>query len=156
MKTITPFPHAVACPDCRDSKVCNFCGAPDPRCTNGRCMKCHDGVCTPGGLDGPGHGSGLQPGQYSDAHYTHKTETAAKAALRRKVVEAFHNARSDLVHRSVRKILDCLAYESQWHSLDMRLAMLEKLAEEIRTRQEADRAEQERHAGLDVPVQQAK
>lgn len=60
-----PFPHEGCCTGCWVEGRCNVCGEAfgssainDERCTNGRCRKCHDRVCTPGGAVGPGHGFG--------------------------------------------------------------------------------------------------
>ena len=47
---LAPYPHPGACPQCREARVCNYCGeALDAgRCTNGRCSTCHRRHCTPG------------------------------------------------------------------------------------------------------------
>lgn len=70
---VTPFPHHVGCDECRRLKLCNFCGIPFERvrtgCTNARCINCHHLHCGPGGVNSPGHGSGLKPGQASEHHY---------------------------------------------------------------------------------------
>lgn len=58
------WPHAPACEECRESQRCNVCGSKitrSTRCTNGRCPKCHAGVCTAGGTTHPGHGFGTLP-----------------------------------------------------------------------------------------------
>lgn len=57
------YPHEGGCSGCRDRRVCNACGADlrrdRGRCTNGRCERCHDEFCTPGGSTSPGHGFGV-------------------------------------------------------------------------------------------------
>jgi hypothetical protein len=56
------YPHERACAECRALELCNCCGRPAPRdsrCTNGHCSRCHQAVCTAGGIGGPNHGSGL-------------------------------------------------------------------------------------------------
>lgn len=61
MKLTTTYPHEGGCPCCREQGRCNVCGAQiqaSTRCSNGRCLRCHDRVCTPGGIAGPGHGYG--------------------------------------------------------------------------------------------------
>lgn len=58
------FPHPGGCEHCRAARMCNACGAgllSGERCTNGRCAKCHQTVCTPGGATSPGHGYGDVP-----------------------------------------------------------------------------------------------
>jgi hypothetical protein len=54
-----PYPHAGGCPDCREERVCNFCGKPigqdRGRCTNGRCSMCHAAVCGKGAAHGFGN-----------------------------------------------------------------------------------------------------
>lgn len=61
---VLPFPHPGGCAGCRSVRCCNYCGADiradDGRCTNGRCSKCHRDICTPGGVNSPGHGYGGQ------------------------------------------------------------------------------------------------
>jgi len=58
------YPHEGGCPGCRDARVCNVCGGAfgvgklGGRCTNGRCSRCHQEHCTPGGQTTPGHGYG--------------------------------------------------------------------------------------------------
>jgi len=61
------YPHEGGCPRCRETLLCNVCGRDleagplariPKRCTNGRCIECHDAVCTPGGTDAPGHAFG--------------------------------------------------------------------------------------------------
>jgi hypothetical protein len=59
------FPHVGGCPRCREIALCNVCGCDleairgtPKRCTNGRCINCHNTVCTPGEIDAPGHGFG--------------------------------------------------------------------------------------------------
>lgn len=59
-----PWPHEAGCSLCKADKMCSVCGTsiedPAGRCTNGRCLKCHAGVCTPGGDQSPGHGFGTR------------------------------------------------------------------------------------------------
>lgn len=52
------YPHEGGCLGCRRMKVCNICAEPwgHNHCTNGRCDRCHNAVCTPGGVTSPGHG----------------------------------------------------------------------------------------------------
>jgi hypothetical protein len=49
MSTTAPYPHEGGCPQCRELRVCNSCGAALAgdlgRCTNGRCGTCHRLVC---------------------------------------------------------------------------------------------------------------
>lgn len=55
------YPHAGGCAGCREHRVCNVCGGDFDRvgnCTNGRCGRCHQAVCTMGGATSPGHGFG--------------------------------------------------------------------------------------------------
>jgi hypothetical protein len=60
---IAAYPHEGGCPQCRELRVCNACGAALAgdlgRCTNGRCGKCHRTRCvmTAGGST---HGYGLR------------------------------------------------------------------------------------------------
>lgn len=57
-----PYPHAGGCDGCYEARDCNACGASfdrdNNRCTNGRCGKCHNAFCTPGGSTDRGHGYG--------------------------------------------------------------------------------------------------
>ena len=59
-----PYPHEGGCKECQRQKVCNVCGRDASqtfgRCTNGRCLDCHQAVCTLGGSTGPGHGYGTR------------------------------------------------------------------------------------------------
>lgn len=67
MPTVAPYPHQGACPECRKASRCNYCGKTKSfrdGCTNGRCSTCHMGVCTGGGVHGPGHGFGQQGGAH--------------------------------------------------------------------------------------------
>ncbi len=57
----TNYPHEGNCEGCRASHLCNSCGAgleTYESCTNGRCRRCHHGVCT----SGEGHGYGYPSG----------------------------------------------------------------------------------------------
>lgn len=74
------WPHAGGCVQCRRLGLCNVCGhplMPSTRCTNGRCVQCHELVCTGGGTDSPGHGCG-------------SPEAALKAAARRRKMEEYN------------------------------------------------------------------
>jgi hypothetical protein len=66
--TESRFPHEGGCLGCAKERRCNCCGAlfgifgpGGPHCTNGRCRKCHDVHCTPGGGMSPGHGYWRSP-----------------------------------------------------------------------------------------------
>ncbi len=51
------YPHEGGCPECAYHKLCNVCGEKyklTERCTNGRCLRCHAKVCTPGLAHGYG------------------------------------------------------------------------------------------------------
>lgn len=66
-ETVNPFPHEGACTACCAAHKCNYCGGTlaSGNCTNGRCIPCHDRVCTPGGSTSPGHDFGLQGGPHA-------------------------------------------------------------------------------------------
>lgn len=71
-----PYPHEGGCNGCQESNACNCCGMPiecqrgevgSDHCTNGRCMACHNAVCTDGGATYPGHGFGTRADAYARA-----------------------------------------------------------------------------------------
>lgn len=55
------FPHPARCIDCSALGLCSLCGLPATAsecCGNGRCVPCHQAVCSPGSpMRGP-HGIG--------------------------------------------------------------------------------------------------
>lgn len=77
------YPHEGGCEKCADLKLCNGCGTPIPssagRCTNGRCLECHQTYCGLGGSIGLGHGFWVKKTKF----YKHDGETMEQDRIAR-------------------------------------------------------------------------